>query len=276
MNLAKVISLLAFLSIFSPGIQARDVAPYGKFVGDVEAKWLAENGESRLMELLKEFSYIDPTGKKWTTPKGWKVDGASIPRGLWTIVGSPFTGNYRRASVIHDYYCDRKDEPWEDVHKMFYWASRADGVSELGAKILYAGVYAGGPRWKVVHYSTHSSSMSMAGVAAPTADYVKVIPWQAFIQDEKMKEIQQWIERENPSLEEIKRRTSAHILQQEPDSRVHLDSSAGCDTDCDDKCRVRMGSPAVDFIAPNCHDLCKMEKAFVCSLDKAESRVKSD
>lgn len=225
MNPAKIISLLALLSIFFPQIQAQEPAPYGKFVGDVEAKWLAESGEDRLMELLKEFSYIDQQGRKWTTPQGWKVDGASIPRMLWTIVGSPFTGNYRRASVVHDYYCYVQTMPWQDVHRMFYWASRADGVSELGAKILYAGVYAGGPRWKAVHFSSRELFPLAAAIPPPEVehvDYVRLVSWLPLISDEKLKEVKFWIERENPTLEEIEKQTSKYIRQKEPDGFVRV------------------------------------------------------
>jgi hypothetical protein len=77
---------------------ARESVNVGQFIGEVQTKWLVENGVDRRMELLAEFSYIDASGKKWTTPTGWIVDGASIPRFLWTLVGSPFTGGYRRAS----------------------------------------------------------------------------------------------------------------------------------------------------------------------------------
>ena len=55
------------------------------------------------MELLEDFWYEDPKGKRWNTPKGSTINGATIPKALWSIVGPPFVGKYRRASVIHDY-----------------------------------------------------------------------------------------------------------------------------------------------------------------------------
>jgi hypothetical protein len=33
---------------------------------------------------------------------GLWTDGASIPKVLWSIVGSPLTGKYVRASIVHD------------------------------------------------------------------------------------------------------------------------------------------------------------------------------
>ena len=34
--------------------------------------------------------------------KGFKTDGASIPRFLWSLIGAPFNGDYTFAAIIHD------------------------------------------------------------------------------------------------------------------------------------------------------------------------------
>ena len=120
---------------------------YGRFVGRVAVEWLDSQGDSRDMRLLEEFAYVDPTGKVWAVPKGTVVNGASIPRLFWSLIGPPFVGAYRRASVIHDYYCEARSEPWLAVHRMFYEASLAGGVPEGTAKIMYMAVYGAGPRW---------------------------------------------------------------------------------------------------------------------------------
>jgi hypothetical protein len=105
------------------------------------------------MELVDKFGFRDETGLDWMVPKGTRVDGASIPQALWSIVGSPFTGKYRDASVIHDYYCDARLRPWRDVHRVFYEAMIVSRVSDARAKVMYAAVYFAGPRWSdtVVH-----------------------------------------------------------------------------------------------------------------------------
>ncbi len=114
------------------------------FVGAVQSEWL-EDG--RGMRLLAPFAYIDPTGLEWRAEAGWIVDGASIPRFAWSLIGGPFEGKYRNASVIHDVACDQQARPWESVHEAFYWAMRASGVDAVQAKIMYAVVYHFGPRW---------------------------------------------------------------------------------------------------------------------------------
>ncbi len=60
------------------------------------------------MKLLYNFTYEDPNGLLWNAPGGSIVDGASIPRIAWKVVGTPFYGKYRDASVIHDVACEDK------------------------------------------------------------------------------------------------------------------------------------------------------------------------
>lgn len=127
--------------IVSPQI---DAAEFGSFVGDVVAKWL---DDGRRMQLQNDFAYVDPAGKRWNAPRDSIVDGASIPRVFWAAIGGPFEGQYRNASVIHDVACDLRNDAWEGVHKMFYYAMRAGGVPSSRAALMYAAVYKFGPRW---------------------------------------------------------------------------------------------------------------------------------
>jgi Protein of unknown function (DUF1353) len=115
------------------------------------------------MELVDKFGFRDKTQVEWMVPKGTRVDGASIPQALWSIVGSPFTGKYRDASVIHDYYCDTRRRPWRDVHRVFYEAMIVSQVSEARAKLMYAAVYFAGPRWSdtVVHNNNLDKNFSI-------------------------------------------------------------------------------------------------------------------
>ena len=153
---------------------------FGKFIGTVKTEW---TDPDRKMTLLADFQYVDPSGKSWMAPKGSIIDGASIPRILWTAVGSPFTGSYRNASVVHDVACDKRDRPWQDVHLMFYNACRCGGVGETEAKLLYAGVYHFGPRWS-------TNGMRIA--------YKRTTP-----EDQDLAQLKTFIETKNPSLQEI-------------------------------------------------------------------------
>src|SRR5262249_10840000 len=102
---------------------------FGKFQGEVIAKWSRDPPlEARNMSLMADFSYIEPTRPPtvWPAAKGRCIDGASIPEFLWSLVGSPFTGIYRRASVVHDIACQDKPLTSDRAHYMFYLAMRCD------------------------------------------------------------------------------------------------------------------------------------------------------
>ncbi|MBZ5533884.1 MAG: DUF1353 domain-containing protein [Acidobacteriia bacterium] len=123
---------------------AAPVEDFGKFLGNPQTEW---NQDGRTMRLIKTFVYEDANGKDWTAPANSTIDGASIPRIFWSIIGGPFEGEYRNASIVHDTECQSHTHPWQDVHRMFYSASRAGGASEFKAKIMFAAVYHFGPRW---------------------------------------------------------------------------------------------------------------------------------
>ena len=118
---------------------------FGKFDGNPQTEW---NVDGRTMRLLKNFTYEDPKGDKWVAPAGSTVDGASIPRMFWALIGGPFEGEYRNASIVHDTECTEPyKHDWRAVHRMFYFACRAGGSRLVKAKIMFAAVYHFGPRW---------------------------------------------------------------------------------------------------------------------------------
>jgi len=96
---------------------------YGRFpVEDPETKWLRNpNGPDREMKMEEDFTFVDKKGNYHTAFKGEVVDGSSIPPLLWSIFQlSPFVGDHRNASIIHDVLCQRKELPSKKVHQV--WA----------------------------------------------------------------------------------------------------------------------------------------------------------
>lgn len=127
---------------------------YGSFSGNPKTEWLVDSsGEDRDMCLLEDFSYSDPSGRVWPAPKGSIINGASIPRPLWSTVGSPYTDDYRRASVVHDVACQTPAVARKDADVMFFYACKAGGCSPTQAKILYAGVRIGA--WASLSLPSH-------------------------------------------------------------------------------------------------------------------------
>ena len=102
--------------------------------------------DGRRVKVLRPFGFIDSTRVRWDVPESAIVDGASIPQALWSLIGGPFEGKYRDASVVHDWYCDLRTRPWRHVHRVFYETMLAC-VAFVRAKVMYAAVYWGCPRW---------------------------------------------------------------------------------------------------------------------------------
>jgi hypothetical protein len=152
----------------------------GKFVADFST-------DGRKVTLVEPFAFVDPFGKEWDVPTGYKTDGASVPSALWALY-PPFTGNYRQAAVIHDYYCDNEQRSWQDTHKVFYFAMRAANVDEQTAKIMYSAVYLFGPRWGP---GTGPGQRSAPVTATPEQ------------QEAVVKELKQLVEKENPDLDNL-------------------------------------------------------------------------
>jgi len=134
------------LTFAVPDAAEHATGAWGRFLGDVVAKWDA-NG--RDMTLVDPFGYVDPHGSRWEAPAGAVVNGASIPRPFWSLIGGPFEGRFRDASVVHDVACVDRDRRWQDVHRMFYDACRCGGVGAGKAGAMYYAVYHFGPRWTV-------------------------------------------------------------------------------------------------------------------------------
>jgi hypothetical protein len=146
-KLLLVILLLASTTSFGE-VALSSSERLGTFDGRVIAEWLDE-GEGRKMKLIEPFAFVDQSGIRWDAPAGAIIDGASIPQIAWSLIGGPFEGRYRNASVIHDVACDNRKRSWKSVHRAFYEAMLASDVGITKAKIMYAAVYHFGPRWTV-------------------------------------------------------------------------------------------------------------------------------
>jgi len=172
---------------------------WGHFTGEPVTKW---NPDGRTMTLLTELRYTDPNGEVWVAPVGSQVDGASIPRYLWSIMGGPFEGKYRNASVLHDVAYGERKRPWQDCDRMFYNAMRCSGVSAMEAKTMYYALYRFGNHWKfpIKRGKPVKFEGQMVARAVPRAVPVNV---------NEVNDARDWIQRAEPSLEQIEQRAEA-------------------------------------------------------------------
>lgn len=122
---------------------------------DPETRWMSDGkAPNRDMVLLEKFIYWDRERKPWDAPEKSEVDGASIPQPLWAIVGSPYTGAYRRASILHDVACERAEGDFEkrrEADRMYYFACRRGGCGVVEAVVQYLGVSIGAWAGRIKH-----------------------------------------------------------------------------------------------------------------------------
>lgn len=115
------------------------------FIGEADVRFLSDG---RNVRLLSTFSYVDKRGRIWKAKEGAVVNGASIPRLFWRLIGSPWVGKYRRASIIHDVYCHSKTRPSKTVHKVWCEMVAADGTPDWKTWAVCKAVRWFGPKWK--------------------------------------------------------------------------------------------------------------------------------
>jgi uncharacterized protein DUF1353 len=169
---------------------------WGYFSGPVDTRW---DNDGLNMTLLTEVRYTDPYGVVWVAPAGSKINGASIPRAFWSLVGGPFDGKYRAASVLHDVAYEQQTRPWQQVDRMFYNALRCSGVGIVEAKTMYYALYRHGHHWK---HPIRRATAAQPSDLAPRAERATAVdPGEVDV-------IQTWIENNDPSLDQIETRAS--------------------------------------------------------------------
>ncbi|MFZ7093233.1 DUF1353 domain-containing protein [Primorskyibacter sp. 2E233] len=114
-----------------------------------------EKFQHAFLPTTRKIDFVDGFGQTWTAPPKTLTDGASIPTLFEPFMGDRQSREYLEAAALHDAYCGVGNEeletfqtkPWEEVHRMFYEALLVAGTPPAKAKIMFAAVYLGGPRW---------------------------------------------------------------------------------------------------------------------------------
>lgn len=103
----------------------------------------------------RPLEFVDGAARKWVAPQRTLTDGASVPLIFVPIVGSPTTPEFVNAAAVHDAYCGigNEDGPvyhsktWQETHRVFYDSLIVGGTPAPKAKLMFAAVWLGGPRW---------------------------------------------------------------------------------------------------------------------------------
>ncbi len=140
---------------------------------------------------IEPLSFVDGARRQFEAPRGTLTDGASIPILFQPLLGNPRDPLFLNAGVLHDAYCGIGNEggprwhadTWQNVHVMFFDALVVAGTPEVKAKVMFAAVWLGGPRW-----DDHDRSLEHVPDNALYATFASV---------------KTMIERENPSLDDL-------------------------------------------------------------------------
>lgn len=85
-----------------------------------------------------------PQVQHWVhIPKGYVFDGASIPRSMWSVIGSPFEPRLMKAACVHDWYCEHTSHCYESRaigDSVFFKLLAEAGVSPWRRRIMFVGV----------------------------------------------------------------------------------------------------------------------------------------
>lgn len=100
----------------------------------------------RLWRVITDFKYVTNSGNTIVVPAGFKTDGATIPKILWTWL--PAWGKYSRAAVVHDYLCRRIEEGTphstsptrKEADDIFFEAMTDCEVSLFVKRVMYTAV----------------------------------------------------------------------------------------------------------------------------------------
>ncbi|CUH78101.1 DUF1353 domain-containing protein [Tropicibacter naphthalenivorans] len=198
----------------------------------------------------QSLTFVDATGRQWFAPPRTLTDGASIPPMFVEIVGDPTSPEFINAAAMHDAYCGIGNEEgsrfhqalWQDVHRMFYDGLIVGGTNETTAKIMFAAVWLGGPRWagpgRAARVSTQGPALGARAGYVRTLDHIPVSERQSM-----MRQTKAYIQRANPTLPQLEgylNRIEAQTLARFPlvdaseEEAHHDDDYAYDDTAYDD------------------------------------------
>ena len=95
-------------------------------------------------ELAQEFCFWATVDRVWDVAvyvkPGFRTDGASIPRLLWRVFGSPYDPDIFTSAIAHDALYRGEIVPRKDADRAFLEMMKASGVPEKKRRLIYRGV----------------------------------------------------------------------------------------------------------------------------------------
>jgi hypothetical protein len=103
--------------------------------------------------------------------------------------------------VLHDAAYEKKNRPWQDCDRMFYYAMRCSGVNAVEAKTMFYAVYKFAHHWKFP--IRRAKPVKFEGQLVARAEPIpRAIP----VNPTEINEARDWISNTDPTLEQIEQR----------------------------------------------------------------------
>lgn len=94
----------------------------------------------RGFDLLEDFVFVAANGKKYSVPRGYWYDGATIPPILWQITYSPFDPIVLPAAAAHDFLFTSKILSREAANETLEKLLLENNASTIKTRIIKKGV----------------------------------------------------------------------------------------------------------------------------------------
>ena len=210
-QLACLVSALAITG--APSSEANGAEPAG-FEGRVVVEWL-DDAFVPSMRAVEDFGFRQAKGKFWKVARGQVFDGRGMPPLFCDLVGPPYEGRFRKASMVYESATQRMTEKWDEAQRMFFEAAVAEGVAPQDAKVMYLLLALQGSRWEVPGSRCFGSCH---GVSGP-------LEWRPVVDEARSGELVQWVRAADPKLEEIDLRAQSTLRAKGP----HIFTQPPCD-----------------------------------------------
>lgn len=159
------------------------------------------------MRLKEELLFRQTGGGTWVVPANAIVDGRSMPKLFFSLIGHPFESGFLKTAITYDYAVKAKVRRWTDAQRMFVEGVVVEGVATIEAKAMYMLLHATGSRWAVRWTSGCYGRCHAAD---------SELEWRPRVDDEQVIALVRWVRQEDPSLEDIDRRVGEAIIEAGP------------------------------------------------------------
>lgn len=105
---------------------------------------IQQQADGRHYRVVSDFRAPAVRGWLYMVLAGFVYDGASVPRIFWRLIGSPFTGLYAPAALVHDVLYGAQVTTRKEADGVFLALMKVYGVGFVKRQLIYRALRIGG------------------------------------------------------------------------------------------------------------------------------------